>query len=130
MSPTVKVREIGMSSAIRFFGCMFMLLMAIGVMNNRSHDEVITAETWQASPEPGVTNDFCAVTAQGYARLQSGDTYATAVAELGCNGIEISRSDIPNYITVIYMWEGRPLGANMSATFQNDKLTGKAQLGF
>ena len=119
-----------MSSIIKFLGYMFMLLMAIGVMNNRSHDEVISGETSQVLSDPSVTNISCAVTAQGYARLQSGDNYATAVAKLGCEGSEISRSDIPDYFTVMYMWEGKPLGANMSATFQNDKLISKAQLGF
>ena len=39
-----------MSSIIKFLGYMFMLLMAIGVMNNRSHDEVISGETSQVSP--------------------------------------------------------------------------------
>ena len=118
-----------MSSIIKFLGYMFMLLMAIGVMNNRSHDEVISGEISQVSSEFSVANISCAVTAQGYARLQSGDNYATAVAKLGCEGSEISRSDIPDYITVMYMWEGKPLGANMSATFQNGKLISKAQLG-
>ena len=119
-----------MSNIIKFFGCMFMLLMAIGVLNSRSHNEIVSGEKPRVSSEPSVTNGSCAVTAQGYARLQSGDTYATAVAKLGCEGSEISRSDIPNYITVMYMWEGEPLGANMSAMFQNDKLIRKAQLGF
>lgn len=119
-----------MSSIIKFFGCIFMLLIAIGVMNNKSHDEIISGEKPHVSSEPSVTNSYCAVTAQEYERLQSGDTYATAVAKLGCKGSEISRSDIPNYITVMYMWEGQPLGANMSATFQNDKLISKAQMGF
>ena len=119
-----------MSNIIKFLGCMFMLLIAIEVISNKSHNEIISGEKQQASFEPSVTNGSCAVTAQGYARLQSGDTYATAVAKLGCEGGEISRSDIPDYITVMYMWEGEPLGANMSATFQNDKLINKSQLGF
>jgi hypothetical protein len=120
----------GMSSNIKFFGLMFMLLIAIGVMNNRSQKEIILGEKEQVSFDYAVTNSSCAVTAQGYAHLQSGDTYAAAVAKLGCEGSEISRSDIPDYITVMYMWEGEPLGANMSATFRNDKLISKAQLGF
>ena len=119
-----------MSSIIKLLGYMFMLLMVIGVINNRSHDEVISGEISQVSSESSVANISCAVTVQGYARLQSGDNYVTAVAKLGCEGSEISRSDIPDYITVMYMWEGKPLGANMSATFQNDKLISKAQLGF
>ncbi len=121
-----------MSSIIKLLGYMFMLVlvMVMGVMNDRSHDEVISAEISQVSSESSVANISCAVTVQGYARLQSGDNYVTAVAKLGCEGSEISRSDIPDYITVMYMWEGKPLGANMSATFQNDKLISKAQLGF
>ena len=119
-----------MSSIVKLFGCMFMLLIAIGVMNNKSHDEIISGEKQHVSSEPNVTNTDCAVTVQAYKRLQSGDTYETAVAKLGCKGSEISRSDIPDYITVIYIWEGQPLGANMSATFQNDKLISKAQMGF
>ena len=99
-----------MSSIIKLLGYMFMLLMVIGVINNRSHDEVISGEISQVSSESSVANISCAVTVQGYARLQSGDNYATAVAKLGCEGSEISRSDIPDYITVMYMWEGKPLG--------------------
>ena len=102
-----------MSSIIKLLGYMFMLVLVmvvIGVMNDRSHDEVISAEISQVSSESSVANISCAVTVQGYARLQSGDNYATAVAKLGCEGSGISRSDIPDYIAVMYMWEGKPLG--------------------
>ncbi|WP_424363577.1 DUF3862 domain-containing protein [Methylocystis parvus] len=71
----------------------------------------------------------CAVTADGYSSLREGDSYRSAVSKLGCDGEEISRSSVAGYTTVMYMWNGSGLGANMNAMFQNDRLVSKSQFG-
>ena len=71
----------------------------------------------------------CKVQKVAYDRLRTGSSYRRAVSELGCEGEEISRSEIAGFRSVIYMWRGRSLGANMNATFSNDELVGKAQFG-
>lgn len=56
-------------------------------------------------------------------------TYQEVVSILGSSGEVISSSDVAGYKTVMYMWEGNSLGANMNAMFQNDKMVSKAQFG-
>ncbi|TWG90352.1 uncharacterized protein DUF3862 [Mesorhizobium sp. J18] len=71
----------------------------------------------------------CEVTMAQYSELQTGMSYAEAVQILGCDGEEMSSSEIAGIKTVMLMWEGESLGANMNAMFQNDKLVSKAQFG-
>ncbi len=56
-------------------------------------------------------------------------SYAQAVEILGDPGEEMSSNEIAGTKTVMYMWEGRTMGANMNAMFQNDKMIQKAQFG-
>ncbi|HKQ75200.1 MAG TPA: DUF3862 domain-containing protein [Blastocatellia bacterium] len=70
-----------------------------------------------------------AVTLAQYQRLQTGMTYHQVVGILVVEGVEISRSKIGDHITVKYKWEGDGPGANLSATFQDGKLTQKTQFG-
>lgn len=71
----------------------------------------------------------CRVTKAQYDALSDGMTYSEAVRVLGCEGEEMSSSSLGNIKTVMLMWEGRGLGANMNAMFQNDRLVTKAQFG-
>lgn len=41
----------------------------------------------------------------------------------------MSSSEMAGYKTVMLMWTGTSMGANMNAMFQNDKLVSKAQFG-
>jgi hypothetical protein len=82
-----------------------------------------------SAPQPPVSTSSCAVAAAGYARLATGDSYAETVEKLGCEGSEVSRSEIAGYTTVMYQWLGRGFGANMNAMFQNDRLVSKAEFG-
>lgn len=78
------------------------------------------------SPKPAVA---LGVTLAGYQQLSTGMAYGKAVAILGANGEEISRSNLAGYETVMYQWKGGTLGANMNAMFQNGRLISKAQFG-
>lgn len=69
----------------------------------------------------------CKVTMQGYLSLATGDSYSTAVRKLGCEGEEMSRSEMAGFVTVMYIWNNG--FANMNAMFQNGELMSKAQFG-
>jgi hypothetical protein len=71
----------------------------------------------------------CKVGKAQYDALQSGMSYADAVAVLGCAGEELSSSEMAGYKTVMFMWDGNSFGANMNAMFQNDAMVSKAQFG-
>lgn len=71
----------------------------------------------------------CKVGKEQYLALQNGMSYAQAVQILGCEGEELSSSDIAGFSTVMYMWDGNSFGGNMNAMFQNDELVNKAQFG-
>ena len=79
---------------------------------------------------PSVTLADCKVTKEKYDKLQSGMSYSQAVAILGCEGEELSSSEMGGFKTVMYMWTGSSWsGANMNAMFQNDQMISKAQMG-
>jgi hypothetical protein len=69
----------------------------------------------------------CKVGLAQYQSLATGMSYSRAVAVLGCEGSELSRSDMAGFRTVMYMWQGNSLAANMNAMFQNDALVSRAQ---
>lgn len=69
------------------------------------------------------------VTLAQYNQLTDGMSYADAVAILGEPSQELSRSSLAGITTVMYMWNGTSLGANMNAMFQDDKLVTRAQFG-
>ena len=72
---------------------------------------------------------FDGVTMARYTALPHGISYHDAVAILGADGTELSSNEIGGTKTVMYQWPGQGRGANMNATFQNDKLVSKAQFG-
>jgi hypothetical protein len=71
----------------------------------------------------------CEVTKDQYALLKSKMSYADAVKVIGCDGEEVSSSEIAGFKTEIYQWTGASLGANLTAIFQNGRLLSKAQFG-
>ena len=81
-----------------------------------------------AATSPSLASD-CSVTKAQYNALQDGISYRQAVRILGCEGEEMSSSEIAGYKTVMYMWEGEGFGGNMNAMFQNDAMVSKAQFG-
>ncbi len=63
-------------------------------------------------------------------KIQTGMTYEEVVAIIGEEGTVVSESEIGNIKTTLYSWYGEgTIGANASITFQNGKVTSKAQLG-
>ena len=81
---------------------------------------------------PALAGNDCA-TRDGYLKLQTGMSYAQAKKIIGCEGEEVTSSEMAGFKTIIYMWYGGGLsslsGANMNVMFQNDKLINKAQMG-
>jgi hypothetical protein len=69
------------------------------------------------------------ITMEQYRKVEPGMTYEQVIAILGAPDQELSRSDMAGYTTVMYMWEGKSMGANMNAMFQNNSLVNKAQFG-
>lgn len=86
------------------------------------------AATSPAEPAPQPAEAGCHVTLGGYRQLYRGISYEEAVGVLGCSGEEVSCADLAGLTTVIYEWQGGFI-SNMNATFQNDRLISKAQLG-
>jgi hypothetical protein len=72
----------------------------------------------------------CRVSLSQFGYLQSGMTYDKIVQILGCDGSEMSRSEMAGYTTVMYMWSGQGmLGANMNIMLQNNRMVRKSQFG-
>lgn len=70
------------------------------------------------------------VTMSKYLQLQTGMSYSEAVDILGKSGTEISSGEIvPGYKIQMFQWFNEAQTGNMNATFQNDRLTTKAQFG-
>jgi len=78
--------------------------------------------------QPAMASD-CTVTKAQYDALQHGMSYSQAVGILGCEGEELSSSDIAGTKTIMLMWKGDSFGANMTAMFQDDRMIQKAQFG-
>jgi hypothetical protein len=72
----------------------------------------------------------CKATAAKYKSLKAGMSYSQVVKIMGCEGEELSSSEMAGFKTVMVAWSGKGnLGANMNAMFQNDELINKAQFG-
>ena len=108
---------------------------ALGAAIEGSHSETIKylrtrkSSSSQSSADSNIVSFTPGVTMENYKRLKTGMTYKQAVEILGEEGEEISSSDLGDIRTVMYMWKGYSLGANMNAMFQNDRLQTKAQFG-
>ena len=62
--------------------------------------------------------------------IETGMTYEEVVTIIGGEGELSSQVEIAGIDTKMYMWQGEgSFGANANATFQNNKLTSKAQFG-
>jgi hypothetical protein len=70
------------------------------------------------------------VTLANFMSLSNGMSYSQVCGILGSGGELLSEVHAEGYHIQIYCWYGRgDLGANMNATFENGRLTGKAQFG-
>ena len=65
-----------------------------------------------------------------YSSLKPGMSLRHAASIIGCAGEEMSRVSIGGQETVMVSWTGNGgFISNMNATFDNDRLVSKAQLG-
>jgi hypothetical protein len=72
----------------------------------------------------------CRADAQAFEALQTGMTYAQAVALIGCEGVVMSATEFTGLVTRMLGWDGNGmLGSSMNAMFQNDALVMKSQFG-
>jgi hypothetical protein len=111
---------------ILFGGCMFF---AAGVITHIPKDLDATSTTKSATPANGV------ITKAHFESIQEGMSYEDAVKIIGRAGEENASSTMPGVRGVMpsvqikmYSWIN-PDGSNMNASFQNDRLTTKAQFG-
>lgn len=70
------------------------------------------------------------ITLANYNQIQNGMTYNQVVEILGRHGVESSQAAGEGVAVSLITWEVPDgLGSNMNITFQNGRVTGKAQLG-
>ncbi|MBI4924114.1 MAG: hypothetical protein HY834_20455 [Devosia nanyangense] len=110
----------------------FLVLWAIGA-GMRAHKApdtpaqsaaVETSAPARKAPEP------CEATMKEYSSLTPGMSLRRAASIIGCAGEEMSRAAIGGQETVMVSWTGNGgFISNMNATFDNDRLVAKAQLG-
>jgi hypothetical protein len=100
------------------------LVRTISAQNPTSEDSVAHAATRVEVPlaVSGL------ITHADYDTVRTGMTYEQVCSIIGSVGVELSRSDIGSYTTVMYSWKNRN-GSNMNAMFQNGLLVTKAQFG-
>jgi hypothetical protein len=78
----------------------------------------------------GAVNSACKVNLAKFNNMKPGMSIWQIERDIGCSGKELSRSRFGKSSTVMVTWDGQGFfGANMNATFQNDKLVSKAQFG-
>ena len=68
------------------------------------------------------------VTMSEYNQIYDGMTYGDVVRIIGSRGEELSRSSTADYTITMYAWTNKN-GSNMTAMFENGKLTTKSQIG-
>ncbi len=68
------------------------------------------------------------ITIADYEMLREGMSYEEAARAIGQYGLELSASNVLGYRTVTYIWRNED-GSNITAIFQNDRLTSKGQFG-
>lgn len=92
---------------------------------------IVSSALLFATASGALAND-CATKA-AYDKVATGMSYTQVKAILGCEGEEISSSEMAGFKTVMYAWVGGGLsgmaGANMNVMFQNNRLVSKAQIG-
>lgn len=75
-----------------------------------------------------IDEDSLIITYDKYQQLQEGMTYEEVKEIIGNPGEELSRSSFDDYTFTMYSWTN-PNASNMTATFENDRLSSKSQFG-
>ena len=81
-----------------------------------------------ASSKPAVPVK-CEASLAKYGALQTGSTIEQSARTIGCRGTEMSRMAIGGQESVTISWDGNAFISSMTATFSNDRLVAKSQLG-
>ena len=72
----------------------------------------------------------CIVDLDKFNAMKDGMSYFQIERDIGCAGTKTSSASYGNTTTYMVAWKGQgSFGANMNATFRNDRLVGKAQYG-
>jgi hypothetical protein len=77
--------------------------------------------------ESAIDSQINGLTLSKYQQLETGMSYEQAVSVLGSEGVEMSRSEGYGISLVTYQWSLSM--KNITAMFQNNKLTAKGQFG-
>ena len=96
----------------------FGLVITLG-MNGRVQKEV-----------SGVSNESEYITKKEFEKIETGMTYEEVKQIVGSSGTLSSKVDSGVVVIEIYTWYGNGVaGSNANVTFQDGKVTGKAQVG-
>lgn len=105
-----------------------LILVVIGAIagasgnGNKSTNSTQTSRTVEQKQEK--------LNLEKFNKIETGMTYQQVVDIIGEEGTVLSESEIANIKTIIYSWNGEgSIGANANITFQNGKVTAKAQFG-
>jgi hypothetical protein len=71
----------------------------------------------------------CNASLSNYNSIKSGMSYENVKRIIGCDGSQLSSSEMAGFKTEMYMWSGDSAGGNMNAMFQNNKVISKSQFG-
>lgn len=78
----------------------------------------------------GVHGSSCEASADQFAKVAIGMSYAQVKEIIGCDGVVMSESEMAGFKSIMVGWDGEGgAGANMNAVFQNGKLHMKSQFG-
>ena len=75
-----------------------------------------------------IDEDSLIITYDKYQQIQDGMTYEEVKEIIGNPGEELSRTSVGDYTFTMYSWTN-PNASNMTATFENDRLSSKSQFG-
>lgn len=124
---------IGIVMVVMIGGCAIFLIGASTTVEDEASTTTIsskevTVEPSEDSKKETKKKDKSTLTLKKFNQLKTDMSYKEVVQILGTKGEVMSESEVAGIKTVLYTWDGS-FGANMNATFQNDKLISKAQVG-
>lgn len=110
-----------------FWACMVILFMMLLSPDNNN----TTAPVNQVPQNNVDQTDFTEyITLEEFNQVRNGMTYRQVTGAIGSDGVLSSSYNSNGYDFAIYSWEGYgDMGANANITFENGKVTGKAQFG-
>lgn len=103
---------------------VFIVLMGGGIAASKSMSDKAQKDA------SGVSDESEYITKEEFNKIESGMTYEEVVQIIGSSGSLSSKVDSDVVVIEIYTWYGNGMaGSNANVTFQNGKVTAKAQIG-